>query len=329
MAFHGIMVVRDEGDIIAQVLAHLLTWVDSLHVYDTGSTDGTWEVVEEWARADRRVNALGRERVRFENGLRAMVFDRVRAGFREGDWIARLDGDEFYHVPPPEFVRERVGQCGRVFGQMYDFMLTRAEAAAWARGVETLADRRRPIEERRRRYLVQEFPEPRLFQYRRSMKWPAGSRVPLCGGMPAEARIPVRHYRWRDPVQAAARCALRRAMRGAGADTGPHWELEDWRDWLADDADPRLLMHEPGAGGEGLADPRLVNHLARGWRGAAQRLMYGMGLERAADRVMRGFDPGFRPREDAIRFDAALAVAGSASCGPACIPTRDGPALRT
>src|SRR5437762_4185 len=134
MAFHGIMVVRDEGDIVAQVLAHLLTWVDSLHVYDTGSMDGTWEIGEDAARGERR-----------------------------------------------------------------------------------------------RRFVVQAFPEPRLFRYRRGIKWPVGSYVPLCGGRTAVARIPVRHYRWRDPAQAAARCALRRAMREAGANVGPHWGLEDWR----------------------------------------------------------------------------------------------------
>ena len=302
MAFHGIMAVRDEGDIIAQVLAHVMSWLDSLLVYDTGSRDGTWEIVRELAARDRRVVAMGGEPVVFQNGLRAMIFDRARASYRDGDWVARLDGDEFYHVSPREFVRERVDRReGRVFAQMYDFLLTRAEVAAWERGEESPSARSRPIEERRRRYVVQEFPEPRLFRYRRWMKWPAWSYVPLCGGLPARARVPVRHYRWRDPDQAAARCALRRAMRAAGARTGPHWDLQDWRDWLADDADPRLLTHAPGAA---LPEPGLTNHLARGWRRGAQRAAYGLGLARAADLVLRGFDPAFRP-EPECRGDGA------------------------
>ena len=288
MAFHAVMVVRDEGDIIAQVLAHLLTWVDSLHVYDTGSGDGTWEIVRACAARERRAVALGSERVVFRNGLRAMVFDRARGAFRDGDWVARVDADEFYHVSPRDFVAGRVGRGeGRVFAQMYDFVLSRAEVRDWEEGRESVRDRSRPIEERRRRYVVQEFPEPRLFRYRRGMKWPAGSPVPRCGGLPAEARIPVRHYRWRDPLQAAARCELRRAMKRGGADTGPHWELRDWKEWIANDEDPRLLWHVPGAA---LPDPGLRNHLVEGWRGLARRVGYGMGAERVADLVLRGWE---------------------------------------
>ncbi len=31
MRFHGLLIARDEGDIIAQTLTHLLTWCDCLH----------------------------------------------------------------------------------------------------------------------------------------------------------------------------------------------------------------------------------------------------------------------------------------------------------
>ena len=291
MAVRGIMVVRDEGDIIGQVLGHLLTWLDALYIYDTGSGDGTWEIVREVARQDRRVVALGSEPVVFHNGVRAMVFDRVRERFREGDWVARLDADEIYHGAPAEFLRERVERGeGRVFAQLYEFLITKREAAAWERGEETLADRARPIEERRRRYVVQAFPEPRLFRYRRSMRWPPGSYVPLCGGVVARERMPVRHYRWRDPVQAAARCAVRMEQRRGLV--GAHWDLEDWREWLANDEDPRLLTWEPGME---LPEPGLTNHLPRGWRGVAARAVYGTGLVRVVDRVMPRFPAGWRP----------------------------------
>lgn len=281
MAFFGVMVVRDEGDLIAETIGHLLTWIDGVFILDTGSTDGTWETVLEAAARDSRVVPLRREERPYDNGLRAIVFDEVRGRFSEGDWVARLDADEFYHVPPPRFVEERVDRReGRVFAQMYDFVLTRAEVAAWERGEETLADRSRPIEERRRKYIVQTFPEPRLFRYRKRMAWPARSYVPLCGGLAARARIPVRHYRWRDPVQAAARCALRSAARKRGIVVGEHWALEDWRAWIADERDPVVGTHTPGAP---LPDPGLTNHLPRGARAWAQRALYGTGLVRAAD----------------------------------------------
>src|SRR5262245_52286802 len=163
VAFFGIMVVRDEGDLIAQTLDHLLTRLDAIYIYDTGSTDGTWDIVRGFgARAgrDSGVIPLRRDEVPYDNGLRAMVFDEVRPRFSDGDWIARLDADEFYHVPPRRFIDERISPGeGRIFAQMYDFVLTRPEVRDWEEGRETLADRARPIEERRRKYLIQEFPE--------------------------------------------------------------------------------------------------------------------------------------------------------------------------
>lgn len=285
MAFHGIMVLRDEGDIIAQTLAHLMTWCDSLTILDTGSTDGTWDIILDAARRDPRINPLARVERPFHNGLRALVFHAARDRFQPGDWVGRLDADEFYHISPPTFAAERLGASdGRVFAQMYDFLLTRNEATAWDRGEETLADRARPIEHRRTRYLVQEFPEPRFFRYRRRMVWPETSYVPLRGGLIAAPRIPVRHYRWRDPVQAAARCALRRETFNSGGLVGRHWDLADWRDWLANDEDPRLLRHTPGAP---LPDPALTNHLPGPARAAAHRLLYGSGAVHVLDRFVR------------------------------------------
>ena len=43
MRFHGMMLLRDERDIIVQNLTHLLTWINALYVLDLGSTDGTWK----------------------------------------------------------------------------------------------------------------------------------------------------------------------------------------------------------------------------------------------------------------------------------------------
>lgn len=286
MRYHGIMVLRDEGDIIAHTLSHLLTWVDSLHFLDTGSTDGTWETVNDFARRDDRVRPVAREVMPFHNGLRAVLFNRVRHGFEDGDWFARLDADEIYHVPPPRFISERLAPHeSRVFTQHYEFLMTKAQHRAWKAGEGLLADRSRPIESRLTRYVMQECPEPRLFKYRRSMRWPETSYVPLRGGLPAMSRIPVRHYRWRDPEQAARRCALRRAARAAGAKTGPHWELADYQEWLANDEDPRLLSWSPG---QPLPDPGLRNHLPPRVRRLALHVLYRTGLVRVLDGLDRG-----------------------------------------
>ena len=55
MRFHGLMLLRDEIDIIAQNLSHLLSWIDSLYILDMGSVDGTWDIVQDFARKDSRI----------------------------------------------------------------------------------------------------------------------------------------------------------------------------------------------------------------------------------------------------------------------------------
>lgn len=135
--FHALLVVRDEADILPQTLPALLVWADSVHVFDTGSTDGTWEFVNDTAAREPRLRCVGREEVLFSvGGVTSWFFDRVRGGFRRGDWIVRADADEFYHMPPPDFVRARLSPAeGRVYGAHYDFQFTLGEWRDWCQEI--------------------------------------------------------------------------------------------------------------------------------------------------------------------------------------------------
>lgn len=291
--FHCILVVRDEGDIVAQTLAHLLSWCDSLSVYDTGSSDGTWEIVRGVAGRDRRVRALGSEPVLFTNGLRAWVFDRERERFREGDWIARVDADEFYHVPPPVFVRERVARHeGCVCTRQYDFVLTRSELRAWQEGRETVADRARPIQERRRFFRYDDYPEVRLFRYRDGMRWSSRRHDPFNPGLVAQERIPVLHYRARDPLQVQMRCALREPIAGAVTWAGTHWRNPDWRSFVRRDGEPGVVHWGPG---EPLPERPSVSHVSPPTRRLIQNVLYRTGLVRCVDGLRPRFPAGFVP----------------------------------
>ena len=231
MRFHGLMLVRDEVDIIEQNLESVLSWIDSVHVFDSGSTDGTWEAILSYASKDQRVRPLGRQTVVFTQALRAFMFNEIRQGFEDGDWIVKLDADEFYHIPPPEFVRRFLQPretC--VYLQWYFFRLTTQELQRYASGtISILEDRSRPIEERRRFYKITDHSEPRMFKYRRTMKWSHKCGFPYHAGFVAKNRIPIRHYPHRDPEQMMSRYALRASMKRNGAPSGAHWDTDDWR----------------------------------------------------------------------------------------------------
>lgn len=88
-----------------------------------------------------------------EARLRGYMFHIARQNMRNDDWFLRVDADEFHHTAPPEFVKNRMRKHETVaYFQYYNFCLLQSEVDAWSRGEETLKDRQRPIEERRRHY---------------------------------------------------------------------------------------------------------------------------------------------------------------------------------
>jgi glycosyltransferase involved in cell wall biosynthesis len=213
MRFHALLPVRDEADIVGQCLRQLLAWADAVYVFDTGSADDTWDIVRDLASTENRVRLLGQDPVYFsETRLRGWMFHQARAHMREGDWLLRVDADEFHHVPPPEFVRTRLARHETiVFHQYYDFRLTEAEVRAWQEGQETLSDRARPIEQRRRCFTASPYTEPRLCRYRATMRWPPTVSFPFNAGFRARAcrfattRTAIR-CSWSGAVACARRC---------------------------------------------------------------------------------------------------------------------------
>ena len=284
MRFHALLPVRDEADIVGQCLRHLLTWADAVYVFDTGSADDTWQIVGDLAAGDPRVRLLGKDDVYFsETRLRGWMFHQARRHMADGDWFLRVDADEFHHIPPPEFVRSHLRRHETiVFHQYYDFRLTAAEVQAWQAGQETLLDRARPIEERRRRFTVTPYSEPRLCRYRETMRWPPTVSFPYNAGFRARARLPIRHYPHRDPPQLERRCRLRAAMM-ADADNrrhwsqpdAHHWAIRDWRSFILPDDYPDLHHWAPGAP---LPEFRFTDHLAPPHVRIAQRLLHACFL---------------------------------------------------
>jgi dihydroxyacetone kinase DhaKLM complex PTS-EIIA-like component DhaM len=71
MRFHGMMLVRGEEDILPQCLDHLLTWIDALYIMDLGSTDMTWQVVQDYAAKDKRIVPILSQPIIYGEGVRS------------------------------------------------------------------------------------------------------------------------------------------------------------------------------------------------------------------------------------------------------------------
>ena len=93
------LLVRDEADIVRENLAfHLARGVDHVIAMDNGSTDGTTEILEEYARA----GALTLLHEQSDAYLQALWVNRMAAMARErfaAEWILNNDADEFWRPP--------------------------------------------------------------------------------------------------------------------------------------------------------------------------------------------------------------------------------------
>lgn len=285
----ALLPVRDEGDIISQCLSHALSWADRIYVYDTGSVDETYDIVQTMAQQDDRIRIVAKEPVYYnENRVRGLLFEVARKDLRDGDWFVRLDADEFHHISPRDFVASRLSPNeGVVYHQYFDFQLTLSEAQALQTEEEIDLERQTDIALRRRAYTVSFYAEPRMCKYRASMRWPVSVSFPFNCGLVAKQRIPIRHYPHRDPRQLNRRCKLRAVMmsdrqnRSNWSDPeAHHWVESDWRAFLVEDDAAELQLWEPGSD---LPDVNQFNHLASPQKRLLQRAIYAIGLPRFMD----------------------------------------------
>jgi hypothetical protein len=330
MKFHGLMLVRDEADILPETMAHLLEWIDALYILDLGSTDSTWQILRELAAKDSRIVLHESKPIVYQDGLRCILFDAYRDRFKNGDWILKIDADEIYHITPPEFVRHhlRPGETS-VNLMWYFFRLTSPEVDAYATGQTDIEqDRLKSIMDRRRFYKIADYSEPRMFKYRATMQWQERSSFPFNAGYLARNRIPIQHYPHRDPWQMAKRYQLRSAMDELKTENGPpHWALQDWRqDIIRVDASGKATeQNQSGVGlaassghtagellylspGEILPEVHSTAHLASLPKRLLQRLVHPLCLP-ILDRLRPGFSKNYQP--DLIPDQVTLRLAKS------------------
>lgn len=302
MRFHALLPVRDEADIIEQCLSHLLSWADSIYVFDTGSVDNTWEIVQGIADRDSRVRPLEKRAVYYSEGkLRGYLFHHARQAMEEGDWFLRVDADEFHHIAPPTFVRQHMRPHETIaYHQYYNFELTDDIVQEWGTGARTLDDRKQPIEKRLNKYSLSRYSEPRLCRYRSTMKWPVGVSFPINAGYIAKKRLPIRHYPHRDPIQLRRRCQLRAIMMDRESAKKEwsnledhHWTEEEWKSFVVESNSRNLRHWEPG---RPLPDPRFTSHLDSLHKRALQRLVHATLLP-ILDRTRDSFPNGPPPLE--------------------------------
>src|SRR3954470_662490 len=152
MKIHAMCMVKDEADIVSECLTAAAQWCDHLYVFDNGSTDGTWEIVQELAERLPAVVAWKSDPAPFSDGLRAQIFNAFSAQASPGDWWCRADADEFYIDDPRVFLRKVGPAHDVVWTASFSYYFTDRDAEQYAADPARYADDV-PIEQKIRWYV--------------------------------------------------------------------------------------------------------------------------------------------------------------------------------
>ncbi len=222
------MVVKDEADIITASLQDACRWSDKIIVIDNGSTDGTWEKVQQLAQTYPQIIPWLRYEGPFHIGLRAKAFKAFRHELKKGDWWnVRLDADEFY----PGDVRSFLANIPRCYTtvkkESTDYVLTCEDIERYSFTGDFTQDQA---------HITHHLPNPRL--ERRFMRhsallcWLERWRYPHPWGRVYATPIKVNHYQYRSPRQMEKRFATRLQAKAEGCGSFHHEKGTNWQDYL-------------------------------------------------------------------------------------------------
>ncbi len=240
MKIFGIMVVKNEADIIGPCLDALSTWIDKVFVLDNGSSDGTWEIVNE--KASDIVMPYRQDFGPFRRSLRAEIFNHYRAIAKDGDWWYIADSDEFLVSDPRDFLSRVPSRYHVVYKKSIDYVLTESDVSNHEFTGDFERDKPNFIH-----ILPRCWSEQRFFRYRSRMKWGLLDDKPAHIGLAYPETLPVRHYQCRSPEQMQKRIDVRlKIPRDKTGRPFRHVTQTGWRELLQTEAS---VLADPGEAG--------------------------------------------------------------------------------
>ena len=208
MRIFCLCLVKNEEDIIADVLKAACSWSHKIFVLDNGSSDNTWQIVCSLASQSSIIVPHGVANMPFSDELREILFSYYFDQAEEGDWWCILDSDEFFVDEPRKFLSSVDSQSQSVFKQDIKFRFTVEDLDRFSRG-----DFKNESEfYKSLRHYKSDYAEMRFFRHT-----PMGDRrIPWLGECAYSSLIRVRHYPNRFPAQIEKRLLARAETAEAG-----------------------------------------------------------------------------------------------------------------
>lgn len=239
---YSLMVVKNEADIIVASLTAACRWSDKIIVIDNGSTDGTWELIQQLSQTHPQIIPWLRYEGAFHIGLRAKAFKAFRHEMSSHDWWnVRLDADEFYPGDVRSFLANVPRSYRTVKKESTDYILTCEDVARLSFTGDFGQDRslithHLPTLRRERRFM----------RHSAILCWSERWRYPHPWGRVYDQPIQVDHYQYRSPQQMEKRFATRQQAKSDGCGSFHHEKGKRWQDYLMSDQqleEQQLLAH--------------------------------------------------------------------------------------
>jgi glycosyltransferase involved in cell wall biosynthesis len=207
MKIHCLCIVKDEEDILGEVVQDASNWAENIFIADNGSEDGTLDVIRALKIRFPHVTFLDTLDEPFTNEIRGKMFNMVKHVSQLGDWWCRLDADEIYIDNPRRFLGELPGYVDVVINSAFNFYFTEKDLEKYDEDPEYFLSL--PVIERLR-YYHNNWSEYRFVKHTTSFDWPPSDRWPRNLYCRSRKRIRVRNYPYRSPGQIIKRLNVRR-----------------------------------------------------------------------------------------------------------------------
>ncbi len=208
----GLMMIKDETDMLEEALRNHSIFCDEIYVLD--GTEGPMQPRSEaicrsfarvagyWRDAETRIPRPLRD------GARGFLLHEARRAHGIGRWYAVLHGDEIWSADPRVTVLDRPDDADACSVLLYHFFPHVSERTTWdyvpfVTSIEACASH----------YMLPGIPEHRLFfdTGRYDYEIPRHSRVIPVGMRVWHTELAVKQYNYRNPDQAHTRAVTRRA----------------------------------------------------------------------------------------------------------------------
>lgn len=224
MNLYGILIAKDEGDIIEQTLLSLRQFggFKKIFFYDNGSSDNTAKIAKKFNDIVASVSTVSQT---YSDTLKYQLLYQHAAEYQTGDWLAILDADELYaeHALDKIVAAERVG-ANYIESKSSQFYFTELDDCQHFFP-------HIPIIEQRQHYLVN-YGEPRIFKFSPDIELTelkVKSRFAWL--KPGPEKLLVNHFQYRSAQQVQHRINVRLANHSASNNWG-HIKNPRWQDYL-------------------------------------------------------------------------------------------------